>query len=659
MKKRIFFGGLALALLSAGAMTATFVSAKSDKKSKTELPVRAKGDKPAISINGKDIYLSEFEYIYNKNRDQQAGAQSFDEYVDMFVNYKLKVADAEAAGLDTTREFLSEYNSFVKQLAEPYLKSREVEDSLVNRAYGHLDKAYYVSHIMFPLGGNSDDLAANRYKADSVLRQIKNGNVTFEKAAAENSIDIYTSGKGGCMGYMAPMGYPWAFEDFVYGLDAGQIAGPVNSGVGLHIVRVDSVKAPDGEVLVEHILKLTRDKTPGQQAQALAQIDSIYSLVKSGADFGEIASRESEDPGSASQKGRLPWFGRGRMVKPFEDAAFALEPGEISSPVKTDYGYHIIRKIDVRRKPDLKELRQSIEQGMAQDERGGMAKRRKLDELAARYHSYIINENVEKASAMLADSAKALSAAMLPVVNVAGKETNLGLGIAIPALADLAKLTAARRLEILGETAREIFDRELSAYATGKLYYDNADYRNLVNEYRDGILLFNVSNAKVWDKAATDKEGLEKFFEANRNKYRWEKPKYKGFIFFSQNDSLLDEAVKYAGEIINETAPADLAGKMQKRFELKVRVERVIAAKGDNPISDYLIWDGPKPSADATRWAYYRKFDGKILDQPAEAGDVRNLVVADYQNELERQWLEELHKKYPVKINRKLLKKVK
>lgn len=659
MKKRIFLGSLAIALLAAGAMTANFVSAKNDKKNKTEIPARAKGDKPVMTINGKDIYLSEFEYIYNKNRNQQTQPQSLDEYVDMFVNYKLKVADAEAAGLDSTRDFISEYNTFVKQLAEPYLKSQEVEDSLVNRAYDHLDKAYYVSHIMFPLGGNADDLKANTYKADSVLRQIKKGNVSFEKAAADNSIDSYTSGRGGSMGYMPPLSYPWAFEDFVYGLETGDIAGPVNSGVGLHLVRVDSVKAPEGEVLVEHILKLTQDKTPEQQEEAKEQIDSIYNLVKNGADFGAIAFSESEDPGSARQNGRLPWFGRGRMVKPFEDTAFELKPGEISVPIKTDYGYHIIKKIDARQKASLKELRPAIEHGMAQDARGSMAKRRKLDELAAKYHSFIIKENIAKASEMLADSAKASFAAMIPVVNVGGKETNLGIGITIPALADLAKYTPEKRIESLNETAQEIFDRELSAYAAKQFYLENAEYRNLVNEYRDGILLFNVSNSKVWEKASADKEGLEKYFEANRDKYRWEKPKYKGFIFFCQNDSLLTEALKYAEKIMPETAPADLSSKMQKRFDLKVRVERVIAAKGDNPISDYLIWNGPKPGPDATRWAYYSKFDGKILDQPSEAADVKNLVVADYQNELEKQWLEELHRKYPVKINRKMLKKVK
>lgn len=559
--------------------------------------IAAKPKDPVLMKVGNDeVRLSEFEYLYNKNNTQQAQPQTIDEYVDMFVNFKLKVAAAEAAGLDTTKAFKDEYLKFRNELSEPYLRDEKVGAAQEAEAYDHMLSDLLVSHIMFP--------AQQSALADSLYAELKAGNARFEDIATKYSMDKASARRGGLMGVVGAGRYPWPFEKAAYETEVGRISPVINSGFGLHIIRVESRTPAKGQVHAAHILRMTRGASDSVVAAEMLVADSLYNVVTApGADFAAVARQFSQDPGSARNGGDLGFFGPGMMVQEFDSVAFALADGEISRPFKTPFGWHIIKRIESKGPGTFEENLEAI--------------RKQIER--------------EPSRARLAGDAYAAAA----VERFRGK---------LGGVTDSAEMTA-RALEL----ARE----ELEA--------ENADYRNLLHEYRDGILLFDISNREVWNKASADTVGLDEFFRANRAKYAWEAPKFKSLIIFAGNDSLLNVAMRYAADSIPATVPAQkIAEVMQQRFGRDVKVERVIAAKGENAITDYLGFGAEKPAKPASqRWQSYAAFRGRVIDQPEEASDVRGTVVADYQATLEKEWLERLHKEIPVKINQKVLKQAK
>lgn len=625
----------------------------------TLLAANAKNNDPVLmTINGKDVRQSEFEYLYNKNNSQQMQQQSLDEYADMFVTYKLKVADAEAAGLDTTKTFIKEFKGYRNDLARPYLRDASVEDSLIQVVHDHMKEDVDVSHIMMPLDLPKSSFYRN--KLDSIRTAIING-ASFEENALQFSIDgsvIYNNGR---MGFISVNKYPYAFEEAAYDTPVGEISEIIESPYGLHIVKVHGRRPSKGKVLAQHILKLTQGLSEEKATLKKAQIDSIYNVVKSGADFSDVAKRESEDPGSARNGGMLPWFSTGEMIKEFEQTAFSLANGEISEPFATSYGYHIIHKIDSKAVPTLEEARQDILNIISGDERSTLPERRKLAELKKEHKTHIIESSMEEIKKMLAENNGYDSTFIRQHTNnplVVGKagELELTLSEVIIAMPTIARVTPESGYNVLKERAESLLDAMTLEYEASTLDAKHADFRNLINEYRDGMLLFEISNRNVWEKASKDKDGLEAFFQKNKYKYSWDGPKYKGYVIFTTNDSIKTEIENYLS--VNKLENDSISKVLRKEFGRNVKVERVIAGKGENEIIDNIAFNGKTPELKG-KWKCYIPYNGKKISWAEEAADVRGPVTSDYQAVLEKEWVKSLYEKYPVKINQKVLNKIK
>ena len=287
------------------------------------------GDAVLMTINGKPVTLSEFEYLYHKNNSQQVAPQSIEDYLQMFITYKQKVADAEAEGIDKTQAFQTEFDGYRRELAAPYLTDTSVEDSIVAAIYERMKEEVDVSHIMIPVQTPQSSPAQQRELLDSIRTAIIGGS-DFAELAKQFSIDRSASVNGGHLGWVTAGRFPYMFEDAVYNTPVGSISEIVQTPFGIHIVKVSGRRPSSGQVLVEHILKLTQGMSPEEAALQKERIDSIYEVVTgSDVDFADVARRESQDPGTASKGGRLPWFGIGQMVPQFEKMAFELEPGQI------------------------------------------------------------------------------------------------------------------------------------------------------------------------------------------------------------------------------------------------------------------------------------------------------------------------------------------
>ena len=617
-------------------------------------------DPVLMTINGKQIKLSEFEYLYHKNNQQQVEKETLDQYVERFVLYKQKVADAEAAGIDTTLAFVKEFEGYQRDLAAPYL----TEDTtylwqLINEAYDRYKKEIDIDHFMLPAGPTAEANAPNLARMDSIRTCILNGE-SWEDLANRLSSDPSKQRNHGHYGYVSSGMFPYDFESVLYSTPVGEVSKPFATQYGVHMIRVNKVRERN-DAHAKHILKLFPQNATEEQKEACkAKIDSVYALLKAGANFEELAKAESQD-GSAKRGGDLGWFGRGRMVQPFEDIAFDLADGAISEPFATQYGYHIIKK-EGHGMPSLAEMRPAMENAIKRDGRLQQIEKRHNDELKAKYNYRLdpsfedmlmreLTANGRFDSAFVAQNIKNNKN---PLFTYGTKESvpvralmpQLTLNNAIPDVAK-AKDYIMSKVDVLAENAIKDYDAH-------ELVKNNPEYSNLLNEYRDGMLLFEISNRRVWKAAAKDTLGLERYYAENRGKYTWDEPHFKGIILSAKNDSVLN-LVKAD---LKAMAADTLTDGLHNKYGNEIRMERMVVKKGENPFADYLAFHmGDKPERKG--YPEFMIIEGGIVNQPEEMSDVRGAVTSDYQDVLEQRWKEELAKNYPVKINKKVLKQVK
>ena len=621
----------------------------------------AKGDPVLMTINGKDIKLSEFEYLYHKNNQQQVEKETLEQYVDRFVLYKQKVADAEAAGIDTTDVFIKEFEGYQKDLATPYM----AEDTtylwqMVSEAYERYKKEIDIDHFMLPLGNTPEETQANLDRMDSIRNCVLAGE-DWEDLVAQFSSDPSKQRNRGHYGYISAGMFPYSFENELYNTALGEVSKPFKTQFGVHMLRVNNIRERN-DAHAKHILKLfPQNATDEQKAECKVKIDSIYALLKAGANFEELAKAESQD-GSARNGGELGWFGRGRMVQPFEDIAFSLADGEISEPFETRFGYHIIKKVAHGVAP-LSEVRSSIETAINRDERATLIKDRRLSDLKNKY-AYNLNPAFEKMltqqliqngipfdSAFVANNIKGSD---MPLFTYGGKQS-------VPVKELQSKLNTKTRF-ITPEDAKSyilscvdpVAEKTLADYHARELVKSNPEYRNLLNEYRDGMLLFEISNRRVWKAANKDTVGLENYFAEHRANYNWDEPHFKGIILSAKNDSVLDLV---RADILQMSVDT-LTDGLHHKYGNDIRMERMVVKKGENTYADYLAFKvGDKPERKG--YEEFMILEGGIIAQPQEMADVRGAVTSDYQDVLEQRWKEELARKYPAKINNKVLKQVK
>ncbi len=628
----------------------------------TALMALAAKDPVLMKINGKEIKLSEFEYLYNKNNQQQVQQESLDQYVDRFVTYKLKVADAEAAKIDTLESFQKEFDGYKADLVKPFLEDVSVREKLINEAYERMKYNVDVDHIMLPLGKDKVENDAILARMDSIRNCVINGE-DFYELAKKFSIDPSVKNNQGHYGFISSGLFPYVWEYQAFNTPIGEMCKPFRTDFGNHLIRVNDRRKDLGTVEVEHILRLfPRGANDSAKAVIKQQIDSIYTALLNGADFEEMAKTHSQDPGSAKNGGKLPYFGVNRMVKPFEKVSFELNDGEMSAPFETNYGYHIVKKLAHKDTPTLEEARKGIEAQMSRDERANAPRDAKLKE-AMEFYKY--KENSKFADFIQTEITKhgqydsAFVASVLKNSNFPICEYANGVTIPASAIAKVinpkAKMNNEAAKAYILSQVEPIAKKEIMKYYVDNLINDNVEYRNLINEYRDGMLLFEISNKKVWEGASKDTTGLRKFFEANRKNYTWEHPHFKGIILSAKSDSIL-QAVKADIPTIGVDS---LTTTLHNKYKRDIKMERMNFAQGENDLADRIVFNVPNDEKIDSNYPVAMVLEGGIINAPEDYTDVKGQVTSDYQDLLEKNWVDELHKKYRVEINKKVLKQVK
>ena len=564
-------------------------------------------EEPLMKINGKAVSAEEFLYIYEKNN--QAGAidpKTMDEYLDMFINFKLKVAEAEAQGIDTTESFKKELKGYRAQATPKYLQDEGAMDSLIEMSWRHMSKDRRAAHIAIqcPMNADSATQADAWEKINIAHHRVTIGHLIkargskakrykkdpFAMVAREMSTDPNVQETGGELGWITPFRYVYPLEEAVYNTAVGSISEPFRTQYGWHIVLVEEER-DHVEVKASHIMKMV----PADSLDAVkhAQIDSIAKIV-TGENFAEVAKAESDDRGSSVRGGELGWFGKGMMVKEFEEAAFGLKTGEISAPFRTQYGWHIVYKEDERGIQPLDSMRAQIQRQVLRDERSKEADKSFVRKTRAEYN--------------------------------------------------------------LPDT---MSDAEVKAYADEHLEERYPELKNLVQEYHDGILLFEVSLREVWDKAAKDTAGLEAYFKAHQKEYTWAQPKWKGYLIQAKSKS----SAKAAKAIIKSANPDSIHSYIERRINTDsvkyVKIQHGLWEQGKNGAIDKFGFKDKKAQFTPNEAMPEVICIGKKMKAPAEWSDEKGKVTTDYQDYLEAEWIKTLRAKYPVEINQEVWEKIK
>lgn len=621
-----------------------------------------------ITIGNHKVSLSEFEWAYQKNNSQNSNIRStvIKEYLDLFINFKLKVIEAENLGMDTLVSFKNELAGYRVQLAKAYLIDNTTLEILTQEAYDRMKIEVNVSHILVKLNNypTPDDTLAAYKKAIAIRNRILLAE-SFESVARSTSDDPTAKTNGGNLGYFNAFQMVYPFENAAYNSDTGKITMPVRTKYGYHILQLNDKRKAQGKVKVSHIMvAVPRGSDKKIIDSAKVKIFRIFEMLNKGELFADLAKKYSDDRGSARDEGELPWFSTGRMVAKFEEAAFALaENGDMSEPVRTDFGWHIIKRIDKQELQPYDELKPQLREKVYKSGRVKIAREAFVKNLKSEYDFYtdttklsyyydIINSEVIKMGE-LQDKLSGLNSTLFSFADKSYAQSDFNKYIINNKSGidpDFVKVSVLRLFS-------EFVSQKLIYYEEQKLESKYPEFRFLMQEYHDGILLFEIMDKKVWTKAIEDTVGLKNFFKTQNNKYLTEK-QADATIYTLKDDSGLSKLTRMVRK-------RERKGYTDQDFNIKfnhlpdtnwLTITHGTYQPEENPVLDQVNWNTGKTEFISSNGEIHLVVIHKIIKpEPKPLKDIRGLITADYQDFLEEKWLKDLKRKYSVSVNEELI----
>lgn len=686
------------------------------------LNIIAQSNEPVImTINGKPVYKSEFENVYKKNNGKEINKEqkSISEYVDLFSTFKMKVFEAEANGLDTNSAFKTELAGYRKQLASPYLTDKNVNDALLVEAYERMKTEVKAQHILIrieegalpkdtieaytrlmiirdailkkPISAariaeyenilkkSSAGINKSSNKKDSANYQSKLNAVTnlsaytntgedpFIAVAKKTSEDPSAAENGGDLGYFSSLQMVYPFENTAFKLNVGEMSMPIRTRFGYHILKVNDKRASQGEILTAHIMvSFTKDMGEKDKANLKTKIDEIYAKLKSGSKFEEIARQFSDDKQSAEKGGQLQWFGSSRMPIEFEKASFALQNnGDYSEPFTTKYGWHIVKRLDKKGLASFDDMKADLKQRIGKDSRTQAGKTSLIAKIKKENN---FKENVMSKTPFL----KVLDSTVYQGKWEAKKADKLGnkelftIGTTKKTQNDFAKYIESHQTAraimdnnmFLQQSYKEFVDETVINFEDAQLETKYPEYKNLLKEYRDGILLFDLTDREVWSKAIKDTAGLRVYYSKNKTNYLWEE-RAETTTYKCLNDKI---AKQVRGLLNKNKTEKEIIDIVNKSSQLNLTSESVTYLKGENKDVDANWKKGIVSNniIDNKENKVVVLVINAILDKtPKTIAEAKGTITADYQTYLEKEWLGYLKNKYTVKVNEDVLKSIK
>jgi peptidyl-prolyl cis-trans isomerase SurA len=626
-------------------------------------------DPVLFTVENTPVHVSEFTYIYSKTNGKNAdfSKKSLDEYLDLYTKFKLKVQKAKDMRLDTVSQLKEELNGYRKQLADSYLIDKAVTEKLLLEAYERIKQDVDVSHVLVmlkPEATPADTLVAFQRALD-IKKRLDSGD-PFEVVAREMSDDKSAARNGGNIGFITavfPSGL-YALENAAYTLQEGKISNPLRSNAGYHIIKVNARRPARGEVEVAHILIR---KTENDRAIAKSRIDSIYQMLKTGGDFDKMAQSLSEDAPTAQRNGYIGFISINRYERSFEEAAFNVKKdGEYSMPFESSVGWHIIKRISKKDIQPYSTEKSRLDNAIRKDGRFDQAKTAMLERIKrdAKFTEYpaVLNTFISTlADTFVTFKWKAPEVKSPELLFKMGKDFKVTLGDFTDYLgrAGATRVRQAKAGDVQKAAQalyQEFVNEQCMKYEETQLEAKYPDFKSLMREYEEGILLFEATKVLVWDKASEDSLGLAKFFETIKGKYRWEDRAVSSVYRISiENKDQVDAIRAYA----QDHSADEVKAKFNTEEKILVNVESRSFEKGKSQELKSVEWKkgamGPVDENARTKTIRFLKIEELLPPADKTLAEARGYIVADYQDTLERKWVDELKNTYKVKVNDKVL----
>ena len=625
-------------------------------------------DNTILEIDNQTVNKIEFEQIYWKNKKEKiATKEDLDEYIQLFINFKLKVIAAEDLGLDTTKKFIDELSGYRVQLEKPYLIDTSINEDLINEAYYRTINEVNASHIMTKLGPNprSEDTLKAFNKIKDIRNKIISGKVGFEEAAEELSEDPYARSSKGNLGYFNAFKMLYSFECAAYNTPIGKISDIVRTKYGYHIVKPNSIRKAKGRVKTSHIMITTSLKTENNLSKE--KINAIYKdLVEKTKTFEELAVEFSEDRKSAKNGGEIGWINSGGNFYPeFEEAVFSLNiDGEFSKPFKTPNGWHIVKRLNYEPVGDLKSMSYNLKNKIQKDARAQKTKSSFINKLKIEYQlknmlnmkeliTIIKNKNFNYENMEANKKIKTIKNTLLTFSNIS--YTNYDY------IEYLLKSKSIEKNKIDQNLIKQQFEKFINQkiidFEKTQLESKHPDFKALMKEYRDGILLFEISDQKIWTKAIKDTAGLKEFYALNKATWIWPN-RVNGTLFTSESKKTLKKvsSLKTKKSLSNDSIMSIL--NKDNLFNLKYENKIIDDFSKYNLTFDQLNKGYNRP------FNYEEKLvliyvEEKLPQRNKELKEAEGIIVSAYQNYLEDQWLTRLKKNHTITINHNTLYSIK
>lgn len=638
-------------------------------------------DRVLLDIAGDKVTAGEFMYVYQKNNFSQEPStpEAIREYLDLYINFRLKVKEAEELGLDTAASFKKELEGYRKQLAQPYFTDESIKESLLKEAYERKLSDVRASHILFRLDKNAspEDTLAAYQKAMEAHKRIMSGE-DFGKVAAEVSEDPSArdteasqyrparKGNLGDLGYFTVFDMVYPFETGAYTTPVGEVSMPVRTDFGYHLIKVVSRTPALGQAQVAHVfVAIPPNATAQDSLQKKMKIDAAYDQLMTGASFEDVVRDYTEDKGSVGNGGKLPWFGSNRMVPEFIDVTRNLaDSGAISKPFSTAFGWHIVKLIGKKPVGSFEAEQAELKSRLEKDVRNKLSEQAVLDKIKA---DYGFKEHLKNLDPVFATLDSTVLKGEWSAEKAAGLDKVLfTLGDKKFTQQDFAQYLAQKQTKrgiadmkvFFDDSYKSFVTERCIAYEDKKLEEKYPEFRMLVQEYHDGILLFDLTDRNVWSKAVKDTTGLREFFATQPGKYMWGQRLHATVVTILKPANVNSDEIR---KMFSSGTPVEeILARYNTDTTLNILAETAKFSPGDSPVIDKIKWkSGLSPMIDSPEGPGFAYVYALIEPEPKSLDEARGLATADYQAYLEEQWINDLRSRYAVTINEEVLSTLK
>ena len=623
-----------------------------------------------FTIDQTPYYTDEFVRVYYKNIElvKDESQKDLDNYLELFINFKLKVEKAKKLNLHQSRKYQSELKSYRDQLAKNYIKDPKVSDKLLSEAYDRIKKQVRASHILLKVDPNADEkeLEAIRTKLMDIRSQVKDL-ASFEKLAVEHSQDPSVKNNKGDLGYFTAFQMVYPFETTAYQTKKNQVSMPVKTQFGYHLIFVRDVKENQGEVTVAHIMVLEQKDDP---TKAKTTIDEVYQKLEQGEDFSILAKQFSNDKSSASKGGVLQRFGNGQLTsKEFERTAFSLkEHNQYSQPFKTKFGWHIVKLLQKHPIGTLDDMKYALEEKIRKDDRSNLIRSALVERLRKKYNFEIdqrIYSHIEQEVTDLFYKRKWV----FPNEHYSiakGKLVIIENDFSVIASDFIDYLTQKQReglqikpiQKLVAYHFKDWVNDQLIVYFNKNLENEYPEFRHVVQEYRDGLLLFDVMEKEIWNKAKRDSTGLDAYYSSHKEDYFWKKS-YKMAVYSSKEKRTIKGIKKRLkkGESIEDIKMfynKNQVDVIVKSGDFKVDSDEVIQFQKKKPLNK-----GLSKMVKSNGYFMLANVESITPKKMKNKEDCRGKLVSDYQQHLESSWEKSLRNEFDLKIDQAVFENLK